>query len=74
MNNDKKQSLHDRQKNIAIIRRNRQLLKADIFILSAGLALSYLGYAGMGEPILWLGVIMFGYTTVTSLIAKKQLK
>lgn len=74
MSNDKKQAVNERQKYIAIIQRNRQLLKINVLILSIGLALSYLGYDGIGEPILWLGIITFAYTTVSSFMAKKQLK
>ncbi|WP_094228283.1 hypothetical protein [Methanolobus psychrotolerans] len=74
MNQEKKRVFHQREKYIGIIRRNRQLLKINILILSAGLALSYLGHESIGEPILWLGIIIFGYTTFSSLMAKKQLK
>jgi hypothetical protein len=74
MSNNKKQIIHERQKNIAIIRRNKQLLKVNVLILSIGLALSYMGYDGIGEPVIWLGIIIFGYTTFTSMVAKKQLK
>lgn len=66
--------ISERQKNIGIIHRNRQLLKINILILSVALALSLLGYKEIGDPILWLGIIIFGYATITSFIAKKQLK
>jgi len=50
------------------------LLKVNVLILSIGLALSYLGYEDMGEPIIWLGIIIFGYAALSSYMAKKQLK
>lgn len=74
MNMNKRKMISERQKNIAILRRNKQLLKVNVLILSAGLALSILGYKEVGDPILWLGVIIFAYTTVTGMMAKKQLK
>ena len=74
MNQDKKQELHQKQKSIAILRRNKKLLRTDILILSIGLALSYIGKEVIGEPILWLGVIIFAYTTYTNITARKMLK
>jgi hypothetical protein len=74
MNKEKKYIIHERQRYIGIIHRNQKLLKINVLILSAGLALSYLGYEKIGEPILWLGIIIFGYTAFTSFMAKKQLK
>ncbi|WP_340818557.1 hypothetical protein [Methanolobus sp. WCC4] len=74
MNKNKKQIVYEREKHVSVLRRNRQLHKVNILILSIGLALSYIGYEGIGEPILWLGIITFAYTTVTSFNARKQLK
>lgn len=74
MNNNRKQMLFNRQKNTGIIRRNRQLLKLDIVILVAGLLLSYMGYGNIGEPVLWLGVIIFAYSMLTIVLARKRIK
>ncbi|WP_319507967.1 hypothetical protein [uncultured Methanolobus sp.] len=74
MNKEKKHIVHEKQKYISIIYRNRKLLKVNVLILSIGLALSYLGYEDMGEPIIWLGIIIFGYAALSSYMAKKQLK
>ncbi|WP_407356974.1 hypothetical protein [Methanolobus sp. WCC5] len=74
MKKEKKQMMNERQKHIAILRSNRQLLKINVLILSIGLALSYLGHEKIGEPVLWIGIIIFIYTTITNLIARKNLK
>ena len=74
MNEEKKHIIHEKQKYVSIIYRNRKLLKINVLILSIGLALSYIGYEGIGEPIIWLGIIIFGYATVSIFMAKKQLK
>lgn len=74
MNKEKKYKMNEKQKYVGIILRNRKLLKINVLILSVGLGLSILGYDGVGEPIIWLGIIIFGYTTVTGFMAKKQLK
>ena len=74
MKKEKKESLHEKQKNIAILYRNKKLLKVNVLILSAGLALTYLGKGAIGEPILWLGIIIFGYTTVTNIMARKAIR
>ncbi len=73
MKKAKKNIMSKRQRYITIINRNRQLLKVNILILSIGLALSYLDYV-IGEPILWLGIIIFVYTTVSTFMARSQLK
>ncbi len=74
MNKEKKYNMNKKQKYIGIILRNRKLLKINVLILSVGLGLSILGRDNIGEPIIWLGIIIFGYTTVTGFMAKKQLK
>lgn len=74
MNQDKKQELHQKQKNIAILHRNKKLLRINVLILSIGLALSYIGKEAIGEPILWLGIIIFAYTTYTNITARRMLK
>jgi hypothetical protein len=74
VNNSKKQIVHERNRQIAIIRRNRLLLKANIPILGIGLALSYFGYSNIGEPLIWLGIIIFFYAAGSSFMAKRNLK
>ncbi|MDY0386471.1 MAG: hypothetical protein RBT65_04940 [Methanolobus sp.] len=74
MNKEKKYEMNEKQKYIGIILRNRKLLKINVLILSIGLGLAILGYENIGEPIIWLGIIIFGYTTVTGFMARKQLK
>ncbi|WP_342305363.1 hypothetical protein [Methanolobus sp. ZRKC5] len=74
MNKEKKYKMNEKQKYIGIILRNRKLLKINVLVLSVGLGLSILGRDDIGEPIIWLGIIIFGYTTFTSFMAKKQLK
>lgn len=71
---EKKQALQEQQRNIAILHRNRKLLKINLIILSLGLALSYLGREEIGEPLLWLGIIIFVYTLATNYIARSALK
>ncbi|SFM23282.1 hypothetical protein [Methanolobus profundi] len=73
MNTDKKKMIHAKQKSVAILKRNRQLLKIDILVLSIGLAFSYFGNEGIGNPILWLGVIIFVYSIASSFMVKRQL-
>jgi hypothetical protein len=73
MKTEKKELIQERQKHIAILYRNRKLLRMNLLILSAGLALSYLEYE-IGEPLLWLGIIIFGYTLVTNYTARSALK
>ncbi|MDG6243464.1 MAG: hypothetical protein QCH31_03600 [Methanolobus sp.] len=74
MKMEKKKMMNERQRNIAVLRTNRQLLKINVLILSIGLALSYLGHETIGQPILWIGIIIFIYTTISNLIARKKLK
>ncbi len=74
MKKEKKNNMNERQKNIAILLRNKQLLKFNVLILGAGLALSYVGRESIGEPLIWLGIIIFGYTTITGFSARKHLK
>ncbi|SDG37160.1 hypothetical protein SAMN04488589_2836 [Methanolobus vulcani] len=74
MNKERKVQIQDKQKNIAILKRNKGLLKANILILSAGLSLSYLGKGNIGDPLIWLGVIIFAYTMFTGIVARQQLK
>ncbi|MDP2218236.1 MAG: hypothetical protein Q8J68_13235 [Methanolobus sp.] len=78
MKTEKKQVMQEKQKNIAILYRNRKLIRINLLILSSGLALSYLEYEIMeyeiGEPLLWLGIIIFVYTLVTNYIARSALK
>jgi hypothetical protein len=66
--------MKNRQRNIAILKRNRSLLKVTIVILAAGLSLSYLDKTNIGEPLVWLGVIIFVYSFFTGMIARLQLK
>ncbi|ETA69164.1 hypothetical protein V7O61_06065 [Methanolobus sp. WCC1] len=74
MNQEKKSYMKNRQRNIAILKRNRSLLKVTIVILAAGLSLSYLDRTNIGEPLIWLGVIIFVYAFFTGMIARLQLK
>lgn len=74
MNKEKKYKKNEMQKYIGTSIRNRKLLKINVLILSVGLGLSILGRDDLGEPIIWLGIIIFGYTTVTGFMARKQLK
>lgn len=74
MKKEKQQALQEKQRNIAILYRNRKLLKINVLILSIGLALSYLGNEGIGQPLLWLGIIIFVYTLVTNYTARAALK
>ena len=74
MNKEKKSQIQNRQKNIAILKRNKGLLKVTILILGAGLSLTYLGKGNIGDPLIWLGVIIFAYTTITGMIARQQMK
>jgi putative Mn2+ efflux pump MntP len=73
MKTEKKQVMQEKQKNIAILYRNRKLIRINLLVLSSGLALSYLEYE-IGEPLLWLGIIIFVYTLVTNYIARSALK
>ena len=74
MNADKKQALQDRQKYILILHRNKQIMRVNILVLSVGLALSFIGKESIGEPILWLGIIIFAYTTYSNVITRRALK
>lgn len=74
MKKEKRETLQEQHRNLAILHRNKKLLKINLIILSAGLALSYLGKEGIGEPILWLGIIIFAYTLVSNYIARSALK
>jgi uncharacterized membrane protein YadS len=74
MNKEKKSQIQNRQKNIAILKRNKGLLKVTILILGAGLSLTYLGRGNIGDPLIWLGVLIFAYTTITGMIARQRMK
>lgn len=74
MNQDKKQDLYEKQKCMAILHRNKQMLRVNVLILSIGLALSYIGKEVIGEPILWLGIIIFAYTTYSNITTRKKLR
>jgi hypothetical protein len=73
MKTEKKQLIQEKQKHIAILYRNRKLLRINLLILSAGLALSYFEHK-IGEPLLWLGITIFVYTLITNYNARSALK
>jgi hypothetical protein len=70
----KKDQLHAKQRYIAILKKNKQLTRINVIILSMGLALSYLGKDSIGTPLLWTGIVIFTYTMSSSLIARRSLK
>ncbi|MCC7575388.1 MAG: hypothetical protein KK926_00965 [Methanomethylovorans sp.] len=70
----KKDQLHAKQRYIAILKTNKKLARINVLILSAGLALSYLGKDNIGNPLLWMGIIIFIYTISSNLIARRSLK
>ncbi len=70
----KKDQLHAKQRYIAILKTNKQLARINVLILSAGLALSYLGKANIGNPLLWMGIIIFIYTMSSNLMVRRSLK
>lgn len=74
MNKEKNNLVQERQKSIAVLKRNRGLLRINVLILGAGLALTYFGNENIGDPLIWLGLIIFAYTTFTGMVARKQLK
>ncbi|MDW7731281.1 MAG: hypothetical protein SCH66_02500 [Methanolobus sp.] len=74
MKKEKRETLQEQHRNLAILHRNKKLLKINLIILSAGLALSYLGKEGIGEPMLWLGILIFTYTFVSNYMARSALK
>nr|WP_321498631.1 hypothetical protein [uncultured Methanolobus sp.] len=74
MNEEKENQIHNRQKNVAILKRNRGLHKVNILVLCAGLSFTYFGKDNIGDPLIWLGVIMFAYTMFTGTVARQQLK
>lgn len=74
MKTEKKENMFAKQKYIAIIKRNRQINKINIFVLAAGLLLSLVGYKEIGDQILWLGIIIFIYTMGSNLIARTQMR
>jgi hypothetical protein len=71
---EKKENILARQKYIAIMERNRRINKVNIFILTAGLLLTLVGYREIGDQILWLGIIIFVYLMVSNLIARTQMR
>jgi len=74
MKKEKKETLQEQHKNLAVLHRNKKLLKINVIILSLGLVLSYFGQEEIGEPMLWLGIIIFVYTLVSNYIARSALK
>ncbi|WP_406662214.1 hypothetical protein V7O66_06110 [Methanolobus sp. ZRKC3] len=74
MDQNKKQELNERQRQIANLHRNKKILRSNVLILSVGLALSFIGKESIGEPIIWLGIIIFAYTTYSNITIKKSLK
>ncbi|MBN2487552.1 MAG: hypothetical protein JXA98_00840 [Methanosarcinaceae archaeon] len=74
MKTEKKENMLAKQKYIAILKRNKQINKVNIFILAAGLLLSLVGYKVIGEQVLWLGIIIFIYTMGSNLIARTQMR
>jgi len=71
---EKKENMLAKQKYVAIIKRNRQINKVNIFILAAGLLLPMIGYKEIGDQILWLGIIIFVYTMGSNIIARTQMR
>ncbi|MBN2110676.1 MAG: hypothetical protein JW705_06270 [Methanosarcinaceae archaeon] len=74
MKQEKMEALREQHKNLAVLHRNRKLLKINLIILSIGLALSYLGNEEIGEPVIWLGILIFVYTLVSNYMARSALK
>lgn len=71
---EKKENMLTKQKYIAIIKRNKQINKVNIFVLAAGLLLPLVGYKEIGDQVLWLGIIIFVYTMGSNLIARTQIR
>jgi hypothetical protein len=71
---EKKENMLAKQKYIAIVKRNKQINKVNIFVLAAGLLLPLVGYKEIGDQILWLGIIIFIYTMGSNLIARTQMR
>jgi uncharacterized transporter YbjL len=71
---EKKENMLAKQKYIAIVKRNKQINKVNIFILAVGLLLSLVGYKVIGDQIVWLGIIIFIYTIGSNFIARAQMR
>ncbi|WP_406657039.1 hypothetical protein V7O62_00410 [Methanolobus sp. ZRKC2] len=74
MSKEKMEAIREQQKHLAVLHRNKKLLKINVIILSVGLALSFIGRESIGEPVLWLGIIIFVYTFITNYNARSALK
>lgn len=74
MKPDKKDNLIKKQKYAAIINRNRQLTKANIVILGAGLLLMLVGIEEVGSIIVWVGIVIFIFTLMSNITAKLRLR
>lgn len=74
MKDYKKDQLQEKQRYIAILKTNKRFTRFNVIILSLGLALSYMGKDTIGNPLLWLGIIIFIYTISSSIMARRSLK
>lgn len=60
-----------KQKSRAILARNRKINKINIFILGTGLLFIFLGWNEVGPLVIWSGVLIFVYTQLSSIIARR---
>ncbi len=74
MKADKKENMIKRQKYIAILVRNRKLTKINLIILGSGLLLTLGGIGGIGNMIVWVGIVIFIFTLFSNLAAKRMLR
>ncbi|MCK4938010.1 MAG: hypothetical protein KAR85_05355 [Methanosarcinales archaeon] len=74
MNPEKKENLNERQKYIAILKRNRQLTKVNLIILGSGLLLTLGGIEEIGRIIVWMGIAIFLFTLFSNITTKMMLR
>ncbi|WP_406657110.1 hypothetical protein V7O62_00770 [Methanolobus sp. ZRKC2] len=68
---EKKEKIIRKQKFRNILVRNKKINKINIFILGAGLLLTLLGQNQVASVLIWTGVAIFIYTTLTSAFARR---
>lgn len=74
MNVDKKEDMFEKQKYMAIIKRNKWINKLNIAVLAVGLLLTFTNYNDVGGQVIWLGIIIFAYTFASNFIARSSMQ
>jgi len=68
MKPEKKDQMTNEQQYKAIVNRNRKISRVNIFILGAGLILTFLDEIVIGTVLIYMGIAIFLFTLITNIL------